>query len=382
MKYLSTIIPILLATGQGYAQNIEGNYQYRVGDEVRKQIVAYEATMIEPKDSVWNLLELEELGTRRRVTYLPVYEKTEEFVSSVEKNTRYYFEQRNDSLLFWGSENNLTKEVYDRPIMQLHTPLVLGNQYNGFFHGRMSYCERIFSRVYGSWSLSVDAKGMLLMPEGDTLNNVHLVHLHTVKVSIPYSHISTQEELKTYVDSIAPYTTDSILIGLQDSMRHEVTDIYRWYAPGYRYPVLEMVNRKQKGKTSQQEAFYLSPAVQETLDDAENELFRQQLANMKTEISGGAPSSMIADGDNPSPVSRCDVSVVGQTIKVNFDLNEDATVKGFVCDVLGMVLRQESHHYAAGSDCELTLDCAGLRSGSYVLYLNCNRVVVSHTVNL
>ena len=303
-------------------------------------------------------------------------------MSCVEKNTRYYFEQRNDSLLTWGSENNLTKEVYDRPIMQLHTPLVLGSHYNGLFHGRMSYCERIFSRVFGSWSLSVDAKGMLLVPEGDTLNNVYLVHLHTVKVSILYPHISTQEELKTYVDSIASYTTDSILIGLQDSMRHEVTDIYRWYAPGYRYPVLEMVNRKQKGKTSQQEAFYLSPAVQETMDDADNEALRQQLANMQKEVGGSAPSSMIADGDDPSPVSRCDVSVVGQTIKVNFDLNEDATVKGMVCDVLGMVLRQESHHYAAGSDCELTLDCAGLRSGSYVLYLNCNGVVVSHTVNL
>ncbi len=45
MKYLSTIISILLAIGQGYAQNIEGNYQYRVGDEIRKQIVAYEATV-------------------------------------------------------------------------------------------------------------------------------------------------------------------------------------------------------------------------------------------------------------------------------------------------------------------------------------------------
>ena len=85
MKYLSTILSLLLVVWQGYAQNIEGNYQYRVGDEIRKQIVAYEATMIEPKDSVWNLQELDELGVRRRVTYLPVFEKPEKFVLSVEK---------------------------------------------------------------------------------------------------------------------------------------------------------------------------------------------------------------------------------------------------------------------------------------------------------
>ena len=53
MKYLSTIISILLATGQGHAQNIEGNYQYRVGDEIRKQIVAYEAEMVETQDSAF-----------------------------------------------------------------------------------------------------------------------------------------------------------------------------------------------------------------------------------------------------------------------------------------------------------------------------------------
>ena len=301
-------------------------------------------------------------------------------MSCVEKNTRYYLEQRNDSLLYWGSENNLTKEVYDRPIMQLHTPLVLGNQYNGLFHGRMSYCERIFSRVFGSWSLSVDAKGMLLVPEGDTLNNVHLVHLHTVKVSIPYSHISIQEELKTYVDSIAPYTTDSILIGLQDSMRHEVTDIYRWYAPGYRYPVLEMVNRKQKGKTSQQEAFYLSPAVLETLDDAENEALRQHLADSKDIYSYASVQAGCSDRE--SPMSRCDVTVNGNTVKIHFDLIESATVTSFVSDALGMITRQQSQHYSAGSGYEMTLDCSGLRSGSYALYINANGIVDGYKINL
>ena len=41
MKYLSTILSLLLVSEQGVSQNFLGNYQYRVGDEIRKQIVAY-----------------------------------------------------------------------------------------------------------------------------------------------------------------------------------------------------------------------------------------------------------------------------------------------------------------------------------------------------
>ena len=91
MKYLSTIISLLLVVGQGVAQNIEGNFQYRVGDVMRKQVVDYMVDTIAAKNRVWNLQDLEFLDGRRKVIFDSVYNRSE-LVSYVEKNTRYFFE--------------------------------------------------------------------------------------------------------------------------------------------------------------------------------------------------------------------------------------------------------------------------------------------------
>ena len=260
--------------------------------------------------------------------------------------------------------------------MQLHTPLIYGEKFEGLFHGRKTYCERIFSRVFGKWSVEVDGTGMMLLPEGDTLRNVSRVHLHQEKMVLSYSAITTDEDLTAYVDSIAVFTADSILNEMQNGIRDEVMDVYRWYATGYRYPVLDVILKRKNGQVKT-EAYYLSPVSQEELYDAENELIRKQMAEMPS-----LAYSVSDHGAGSSPMSRCDISVSGQTVKIQFDLTELATVTGLVSDVPGLLLRKQSRNYEAGTDYEMELDCQGLRSGTYVLYLNVNGEVTSHLVNL
>lgn len=76
------------------------------------------------------------------------------------------------------------------------------------------------------------------------------------------------------------------------------------------------------------------------------------------------------------------VSTSGLTLTVSYELTEDATVKAMVCNVAGMVLRQESQSGVAGTNNEMAINCAGLRRGQYVLYLNVNGQVTSMTINL
>lgn len=372
MKQLIILTMLLFASWQGNSQNITGNHCYRIGDNVEKQIVAYAAEAEDAQPVVWDIRDMEICGGKHSVSYTEVYGK-EQLVAGIENNTLHYYEQAHDSLLAWGYENNLTKTVYNRPMMLLHTPLVYGKQHSGLFHGRMAYCERMFSRVCGSWTVKVDGTGMLLLPGGDTLRHVSRVHIREMKAVRHYPHISTDRELKAYVDSIAPYTTDSIIAAMQDSML-TMTDTYRWYAAGYRYPILETVTAGNTGQQPQSSiAYYCPPENQELLADTENENVRELLAEAVGQGAGG---------ERQSPMSRCDVSVHGQTVKVNFDLTEDATVKGLISNVSGIMLRQQSRHHEAGRGYEMELDCSGLSRGEYVLYMNVNGIVESYTVSL
>jgi hypothetical protein len=220
MKQLIILTILLFASWQGNGQSITGNHCYRIGDNVEKHIVAYAAEAEDAQPVVWDIRDMEICGGKHCVSYTEVYGK-EQLVAGIENNTLHYYEQAHDSLLAWGYENNLTKTVYNRPMMLLHTLLVYGKQHSGLFHGRMDYCERMFSRVCGSW-----------------------------------------------------------------------------------------------------------------------------------------------------------------TVKVNFDLTEDATVKGLISNVSGIMLRQQSRHHEAGRGYEMELDCSGLSRGEYVLYMNVNGIVESYTVSL
>lgn len=364
------------------AQNIDGCYSYRAGEKVSKQIVAYAAETEAAEDTVWDLSDLRDEDLTHRVQYSEVYQK-DRLIAGYEDGTNHYYEQSGDSLLLWGSENNLTKTEYDRPVLMLHTPLAYGSSHSGLFHGRESYCERAYSRVFGTWRLTVDGTGTLLLPEGDTLRNVSRVHLHEVTVTRHYPHIMTGEELKAYTDSIAVFTDDSIRAGLQDSTA-TVTDIYRWYAPGYRHPVLETVTKTWPlHKTLLDVAYYCPPSEQELLADEENEQIRDSLLSARERQGGGGGQDNGGGTDAPpSPLSRCDVTVSGSVVTVTYDLTEDATVTGIVSTVSGMLLRQQSRHSDAGTGFQMDIDCGGLRHGQYVLYMNVNGQVTGYTVNL
>ena len=83
----------------------------------------------------------------------------------------------------------------------------------------------------------------------------------------------------------------------------------------------------------------------------------QQIQNIKTNVNGG-------------------------TVTVSYDLLADATVTALVCDVSGVVYRQQSQTGQAGDSYQMTILCNGLRCGQYVLYLNANGQVSSQTISL
>ena len=375
MKQILLYIILSLICLQSHAQNITGNHTLRIGDKVTKQVVENIPNQESTENVVWNLCDLSDLDEKHKVVYTDVYNK-EQLVAGVENNALTYYEQRHDSLVSWGYENNLTKVEYDSPVLMLKTPLVYGCRHEGLFHGTYAYCERMFARIFGEYQWEVDGTGMMLLPGGDTLRHVSRVHLRELSSIRHYPELSTAKELRAYVDSL-PFNNDSIRMAMALEPLLE-TNVYRWYATGYRYPILEVVETSTPEGETAQVAYFCDPEEQRYLDDEENRSLREQLAaidSQDTDKEGQGNSQ-------PSAMSRYDVSVSGQTITIDYDLTEGATVKGLVCNIQGMVFRQQSQTHSAGEHYQMQLDCAGLRHGDYILYLNVNGQVTSSTVSL
>lgn len=381
MKKICNLIICLALGTVAYSQNIAGLHQLRADDQIEKQVVAYTAPIERGQDIVWDFQGLEEQDASHTAGYQEAVGR-KGIIVGTEQATLNYYRQTGDSLLLWGYENNLEKVDYDRPILLLHTPLQYGEQWNGLFHGTKAYCEKLFSRVFGNYSAVVDATGIMLLPSGDTLRHVSRVHITEIRTEQLYQQVSTAAGLKALIDSMAPYTADSIRKRMNDGRILVQTDTYRWYAAGYRYPVLETIITGLLGKDPVYAAsLYCAPEEQEKQADDENGQLRELLAQQASASHGDGNSGDKSAAQHDA-MSRCDVAVNGQTVTVTYDLTEDATVTGLICTVSGMALRQQSQHFGPGSCYHMELDCGGLHTGVYVLSLNVNGKVTSHTVSL
>ena len=379
MMTRNSIYALLLATTTVSAQNTAGLHQLRANDQVKKQIVELTTPLETGQDVVWDLSGLEDMEVFHNVNYSEVT-GNEDLIAATESSTRFYYRQTADSLLRTGYENNLTRVDYDRPQLLLHTPLVYGERMEGLFHGTATYCERLYLRLFGSYTTEVDGTGCLLLPSGDTLRHVSRIHTTEIRAEQLYPHITTEKELKAYTDSIATYTSDSIIAVMQDGRQLIQTDTYRWYADGYRYPIFETITIGLKDNDlCYGTALYCGPDEQELLEDEDNRQLRQLLAEIDRQA---ASRQNMPENDDNSPIKNMSVSVSGQTIMVTYDLAQDATVKVLVCDIMGIVYRQQSQTGQTGDNYQMSIACDGLQHGQYVLYLNVNGQVKSTAICL
>lgn len=117
-------------------------------------------------------------------------------------------------------------------------------------------------------------------------------------------------------------------------------------------------------------------------DDEENTMVRSMLAALDRQgkVSGNEKNNVKKkDG---IPVRNVKVKVNGTSVSVSYDLTSDATLRASVCDVSGIVYRQQVKDGLAGDSYMMTIECDGLRHGQYVLYMNVNGQVASQAISL
>jgi hypothetical protein len=376
MKKLFFIIITIAVCTTLYSQQINQlNNRYRSYDVLEKKQVSVKGFDLNSKNGIWSLEDAE----LSEGTYNAEYSTESDTLIAVERGDRTYFSQDRGTVSIIGSENYMERMSYDMPEAWLKFPMQLGDSISGYFNGTGPYCERLFMRRFGTYLTVADAVGKLVLPEGDTLR--HVLRLHTERhVGIRLAPIDTMK------CKIPIFTVDSIVRNMAaDSVKMQ-EDIYRWYADGYRYPVLEASVLSRNGKRLTADVYYCSPDVQRTLAyDEENEAVRERLA--KEDAAARARS---LDDDYSRRSKNCgnegfaynlSLNDGSNLVTIHYDIDHNTKMTALVANTLGYVYRRVDHNCDSGNG-QATIDCKGLRKGQYIIYINVDGNQYAEKVNV
>ena len=225
----------------------------------------------------WNIDKME--GQKKYVvSYIIQNDSFPNRLTGFEAGTQYNYEMKDNVVYIAGYRSRLTRMDFDEPEAYLHLPMALGDSIMGYYHGRGIYGDKLALRNYGWYKTKAENIGKLVMPDGNTLHDVLQVHTERT--------VSSQFFPIVKLDSLKVFSEDSIRLYLgRDSTIYKAV-IDRWYAPGYRYPVLEKRVTKDyaQNRTLLNQTLYFPPSEQEIQlqGDTINEEVRKQLSDDHT----------------------------------------------------------------------------------------------------
>lgn len=356
---IKTIVFLIVAfavcqtlSGQQISQS---NNHYRGNDALEKKLVTVTGFDLNSKNGVWSLENAEISEVTSQVEYTTLTDT----LMAVERGNRSYYRKDRDLVSIIGLENVQELISYDMPETWLRFPMQMGDSICGYFNGTGTYCEKLFMRRFGTYKTIADAAGKMILPDGDTLRNV--IRLHTERyVSAVTAPIDTMEK------KIPAFTVDSIVRYMATDTIRIREDIYRWYADGYRYPVLEAMALSRGKEILTEEMFYSPPKTQEQLVlDEENKQVRARL------IAGGDNSSRLADKviDGKCDRYNFDYHVSqdddGKTVTVHYSSEKPVCVTVLLANSQGYVYQRASQTDGIA----ITLSYGNLRRGQYILHI-------------
>ena len=373
MKRLVFIIIAVTVCSTIYGQQInQSTNHYRGNDVLEKKQVTVQGFGLNSNKGVWSLEE----AKLSDESYNAEYSTETDTLMAVERNNRTYYSQDRSTVSIIGSENFMELISYDMPETWLQFPMQVGDSVAGYFNASGPYCERFFMRRYGTYKTKADALGKLVLPQGDTLRNV--IRLHTERyvgtIIVP---------IDTMQYRIPAFTVDSIVRHLAPDTAKVREDEYRWYAEGYRYPILEAKTTSYCDTMLTAEMYYCPPEMQRELAyDEENEAVRARLAEEEQARLWGSGSGDPANSRGNDSGFRYDISQddgSGQ-ISINYAAGHDVRVVALVANSQGYVYKRAEQDCPAGSG-HIPLDCTGLRKGQYIIYINADGDKYAEKVN-
>ena len=316
----------------------------RIGDRITSQAVGISNVGDGGKGIVWDFSEIDVYDDMR--TYVYAGENEDSVIRVSRKSAETYIISR-DSLLIISAEDRLRRADFDIPLLRMSYPLAYGDSVNAPFSARGTYCDRRYFTITGQTTTKADGWGRLLLPDGSKFDNVLRVK------AMRHADLSMSR--------------DTTVVGMGDK-RHITELTYEWYVPGYRYPLLEIMERisfDEQGEriASASEAWMTTPGGIDATGDILNETIR---ANGTYEEYSKQTDKQECCG----LLTDYGISVNGNTVIADYTLASDADITFLVSDVSGVIYKHSAYNgVKAGAHTE-TMDCSGLRKGQYILYIN------------
>ena len=339
----------------------------RGGDNVARKTISLTSPDQCSGFAVWDFGG-KKIGTKKHVVRHVNQKVNGDSLWIYDAGTRYGLKLQEDGVSETSCENRNLSIKFDVPVKVLSFPMEYNDSIGGCFHGTGIYCDRRRMRSFGSWMLKADSKGSVIMPSGDTLRAMR-VHLRKRISNIYYPLDSIRSTLAAFnADSIRHYQeADTAVI---------VSDEYRWYAGGYRYPVLEYRSAHMESKPGEKThiAYICPPENLENLPlDDENTRIRDD-NNKSGEGGRGEYADGNESGDNGFRYSFTQDSG-SRRVRISYTAGRPVSAKAILASTMGIVYRTET----SGKDTsgELTLDYGYLPTGQYIVYIKAGEKVFS-----
>lgn len=343
-------------------------------DVIIKQQVKYKHPGRAGANVIWDFSKQEAVNEKYKLSYT----QSDSVVTGCEHHTLYHYLLKNDTLLSLGYENATTLVENQRPELLLTYPFAYQKRIEDYFYGTGNYCRRLELTTQGKTFTQADAYGMIMLPNGDTLQ--HVLRVRSVK--------KIADKMVPYVqkDSIVlPIIhTDSINYHLNNDSVWMQLEIYRWYADGYRYPIFETVEsttyKANKPFNHFNTAFFYSPGKHGYLnDDPENraKLDEQEKADLQARENASGNNGYSSGNDPNKELINYNAYIErgSNQLSLEYNLNESAVVTISLYDMQGRLLVNYPKTLHPSGFYQEAISLDGFQLGEYLL-----RIVVNDKV--
>jgi hypothetical protein len=348
------------------------NNMFRGEDVIIKQQVKYKNPGRAGANVLWDFGKQEAINEKYKLSY--TQSKEDSVVTGCEHNTLYHYLLRNDSLYSLGYENPTTLMHNQRAELLLTFPFSYQKRIEGYYYGTGNYCRRLDLTAQGKTVTWGDAYGMIILPNGDTLQ--HVLRVRSLK--------KIAEKMVPYVQKdsvIEPIVNiDSINYHLNNDSVYMQVETYRWYADGYRYPIFETVEsityKNQKPLKHFNTTFFYSPDKHSYLNNDPKNLARLDEIEKEDKGSKGASGGNgNSSGNNPNKeLINYNVYIEkgSNKISIEYNLNQQSDVTISLYDMQGRLLTNypKTNHPEGFYQEAIALD--GFQLGEYLLRIVAN----------
>jgi hypothetical protein len=236
----------------------------------------------------------------------------------------FFFNSSSSQLEQYGySSGNGTLAIeYTKPFVKMRYPFAYNNDYSGSFEGKYISNNTIIGEIVGTYTVTGDASGMLLLPNGKSFNNALRV-----------------KEVKTYKQTVNGSSVDIEEIA------------YRWYVNEHRFPILVLINSSYtfaNGQTSSTtKAAYNTNVIALNINNP------NQNIGLNLEVF-------------PNPYH--------EIININLHLDEKSKLNITVYDIIGKRVAVLADAYQDAGDISYTFSGKefGLTNGTYIIKVKVN----------